>query len=89
MVTFLQSITQNNEWLVVGDFNQVLSVNDKLSSKKMYTKGTDLFMDCLNQCSLSEIPSQGQFMTWTNNRDGEDVVWERLDRGFANSQWLV
>ena len=27
-------------------------------------------------------------MTWTNNSRGDDVVWERLDRGFVNSNWF-
>ena len=27
-------------------------------------------------------------MTWTNNKQGQDVVWERLDRGFANCNWF-
>ena len=28
-------------------------------------------------------------MTWTNNREGNEVIWKRLDRGFANNQWFM
>ena len=33
LVMFAQSISPNDEWITVGNFNQVISSNDKLSSK--------------------------------------------------------
>ena len=27
-------------------------------------------------------------MTWTNIREGDELVWERLDRSFANNSWF-
>ena len=34
LVNFASSINSNEEWIVIGDFNQVLSDNDKMSYKK-------------------------------------------------------
>ena len=27
--------------------------------------------------------------TWTNGRNGEECVWERVDRVLANDQWKI
>ena len=51
-------------------------------------KGAQALIECPDQCNLSEIPPKGQYLTWTNNRQGNDMVWERLDRGFANYNWF-
>ena len=51
-------------------------------------RGAEGLINCLNSCKLSEIPSKSQFLTWTNNRTGDELVWERLDRSFANNSWL-
>ncbi|XVF53652.1 hypothetical protein PTKIN_Ptkin05aG0115900 [Pterospermum kingtungense] len=71
-----------------GDFNQVLNMKDKLFFKNNSLKGANLFKDCLDTCNLSEMPSKGIHWTWTNNREGNDIVWERLDRCFANPAWF-
>ena len=28
-------------------------------------------------------------MTWNNNREGSELLWERLDRGFTNNHWII
>ena len=73
--------------LQIGDFNQVLFTKDKLPFNDSQLKGAQQLRDCLDKC-LSEIPSKGQYFTWTNNRKGDDLTWERLDRGFTNNNWF-
>ena len=89
LIKFAYSINANEEWIALGDFNQVLSVNEKVSFKNTSLRGADLLQDCLNHYKLSEIPPMGQYITWTNNRKGTDLIWERLDRSFANNQWII
>lgn len=79
--TFLKTIAQTVDlpWIVGGDFNQVLSVKEKLS-KNSHTPGPIEFSDTLNTCGLIELHSTGNFFTWCNGRQNEDAVWEKLDR---------
>ena len=72
--SFGYSINPNDEWVTLGDFNQVLNINDKLSFKKCTLKSSNNFNECLNECNFSEIPPKGQFMTWTNNKEWEEVI---------------
>lgn len=80
--------TYNNlPWLLVGDFNQILDTQDKLSSCSNH-KGVESSRDTINQCGLIDIIPTGAWYTWSNNRKGCGAVWERLDRVLVSSDWL-
>ncbi|OMO90423.1 Endonuclease/exonuclease/phosphatase [Corchorus olitorius] len=85
---FGRIIPEDEGWVVLGDFNQILNTNEKLSFTRNLTRGARELKECLDVCYLSEIPAKGQFFTWTNNREEDQVVWERLDRAFANPTWF-
>ncbi|XVF46863.1 hypothetical protein PTKIN_Ptkin03bG0062400 [Pterospermum kingtungense] len=87
--TFSNSLKEQDEWIVMGDFNQVLEDKDKLSFKNTTLRGADLLRNCIDHCQLSEIPPLGQYYTWSNKKEEIEAVWERLDRGFANPLWLT
>lgn len=74
-------------WILCGDFNQILNKSEKLSRCDT-SRGHKEFANFLNQKSLIEIPSSGNWFTWTNNRKFDDVVWERLDRAICNFEWI-
>lgn len=85
---YIRGTNPNNEpWLLMGDFNQILSCKDKIS-KCSASRGTKDFMDGITSCGLVEIVSQGSGYTWTNNRSDASCVWECLDRGLYNLEWL-
>ncbi|KAF7815029.1 reverse transcriptase [Senna tora] len=74
-------------WLLIGDFNQVLWRSDKLSTCKS-CKGAENFQDTLETVGLVELPNKGIHYTWTNNKEGDEEVWEKLDRALGNLSWL-
>lgn len=74
-------------WMVTGDFNQVMEAKDKLSINQSLDGAKD-FQDAVNQCGLVDLVPSGNWFTWSNNREGINVVWERLDRVFVNVCWL-
>ena len=80
-----KSLNEEDEWITIGDFNQVLLTKDKVSFRDNQLKGVQQLRDCLDKCLLSEIPSKGQYLSWMNNRKGKDLIWEKLDRVFANN----
>ncbi|XP_010666689.2 uncharacterized protein LOC104883828 [Beta vulgaris subsp. vulgaris] len=38
---------------------------------------------------LLDIPFMGPRYTWSNNRDDNDLIKERLDRAYASSDWML
>lgn len=80
------SKTINEPWLLLGDFNQIISAEDKLSSSGM-TSGMNIFKETMEQSDLSLISHQGPNFTWTNKRKHTHECLERIDLAFCNLQW--
>lgn len=74
--------------LLCGNFNQVLSPVDKWGENNLHTPGSLPFQSFLNSFGLVEVKNVGPRFTWTNNREGDACIFERLDRDWCNLQWL-
>lgn len=72
----------------MGDFNQVLSNEDKLSFGTQACPGVNDLHDCLPEESMIPVNANRVKFTWNNNRDDEDLVLEWLDKAFVNGEWL-
>ncbi|KAL2892477.1 DELLA protein GAIP-B [Bienertia sinuspersici] len=46
------------------------------------------FPSVVDDLGLKDIPIEGRFYTWSNRRDGDDFLEEKLDRVLANNEWL-
>ncbi|KAH7836079.1 hypothetical protein Vadar_032514 [Vaccinium darrowii] len=78
---------ENLPWLSIGDFNEVLSLEDKLGGNCPSQRRLASFHDMLNYCGLVDLDYKGPKFTWRNNRSGPDCIMERIDMAFANSRW--
>ncbi|KAK2365796.1 hypothetical protein QL285_079253 [Trifolium repens] len=76
-------------WCIIGDFNDLLSQDDK--------RGTHLhpnwlcrgFRDAVSDCGLVDIRLEGHQFTWCKSLETHRRVEERLDRAMANSDWML
>ncbi|OMO52148.1 Endonuclease/exonuclease/phosphatase [Corchorus olitorius] len=82
------NVPENKEWVILGDFNQVLKSDDKPSDTSTQIKGANELQLCLDQCKMAEIANKGLHFTWSNRREEGQCRWERLDRAFANANWF-
>ncbi|XP_075659168.1 uncharacterized protein LOC142629059 [Castanea sativa] len=74
-------------WLMLGDFNEMLSSSDKLGGNPLIPRRVQMFKDCLDSCGMVDLGFHGPRFTWVNKREVGHFIQERLDRGFANSEW--
>ncbi|KAA3474645.1 reverse transcriptase [Gossypium australe] len=81
----LRSVAPSNlmPWLIMGDFNAILSPADK---KSPYTIGKrcNFFGNFVDSCDLQDLGFHGPPFTWQR---GETLV--RLDRALANDAWMT
>ncbi|KAG0478652.1 hypothetical protein HPP92_013371 [Vanilla planifolia] len=71
--------------LVAGDFNVVMSQEEKKGGKKFsYGPAQDEFSDFIQELQLCDLGFIGNRYTWCNNKDGLARIYERLDRVFLN-----
>lgn len=76
-------------WLVVGDFNKVLSITDhpRGSDYSLNISGMRDFQNVASFCNLMDISSSGPSYTWINNQDS-NPIGKKLDRALINPEWL-
>ncbi|KAL2901420.1 LINE-1 reverse transcriptase-like protein [Bienertia sinuspersici] len=72
--------------LIIGDLNQLESYKQKFGGRQKIPLGF-WFRNWTINHNLSEIPFKGAKFTWTNNREGERLIQERLDRAYGNHEW--
>ncbi|XP_019263677.1 PREDICTED: uncharacterized protein LOC109241389 [Nicotiana attenuata] len=76
-------------WLMGGDFNDVIMAQEKLGGKAVNQKRAKSILESLNYCNLFDLGFKGCNFTWSNHRrKGKGLIMERLDRIFANTEWL-
>lgn len=81
--------TQSNlPWLCGGNFNEILLKYEKNGGVGRRNQAMQNFRDTMNLCNLKDVGYEGYPFTWTNGREGDDNIQERLDRFLANEDWL-
>lgn len=74
-------------WLCCGDFNEILSMEEKQGQLPRPPRLMQDFRKALLFCELVDLGYRGNIFTRDNGRLGEDLVQERLDKACANIEW--
>ncbi|XP_050241121.1 uncharacterized protein LOC126690018 [Quercus robur] len=75
-------------WCCFGDFNELLQLQEKRGGPPRAHSLMQSFRDILDLCGFVDLGFSGPEFTWHGRRRGE-LIWERLDRGVANYEWLA
>ncbi|XP_020272510.1 uncharacterized protein LOC109847689 [Asparagus officinalis] len=78
----------NCPWLVGGDFNAIISAEEKMGGAPISDADTEDFQNFISSSQLLHIKSIGCFYTWNNKQDTNTRVWSRIDRILINDKWL-
>ena len=74
-------------WVCMGDFNEILLSEEKRGGRIQPHGQMQAFWDVL-ACGFVDLGFTGPEFSWQGNRHGQ-VIWERLDRGVANYDWMA
>ncbi|EOY25451.1 Uncharacterized protein TCM_016759 [Theobroma cacao] len=69
-------------WLVGGDFNSIVSCDERLHGAIPHDGSMEDLSSTLLDCGLLDAGFEGNSFTWTNNR-----MFQRLDRVVYNHEW--
>ncbi|XP_026428240.1 uncharacterized protein LOC113324120 [Papaver somniferum] len=75
-------------WIALGDFNVVISQDEKIGGKYPNRASMLDFSNCLDKCELIQAPKTGLQFSWSNCQQGRNKILCTLDREVFNQQWL-
>ncbi|KAK4721247.1 hypothetical protein R3W88_011480 [Solanum pinnatisectum] len=86
--SYLESVSSrcNSPWLVMGDFNTVLNMDDRIGGNPVNLAEVVDFQECVHSCGWLELPHQGRRYTW--NDKGDVRVYSKIDWTRVNEGWL-
>lgn len=74
-------------WAVIGDFNTVLSSEERYGGLPVDQEAIQHFQACLEETDLLDVPARGMAYTWSNRRDGDARILSKLDRVLVTEEW--
>ncbi|KAL9400734.1 hypothetical protein Peur_004583 [Populus x canadensis] len=80
--TDLRNCSPHFPWLVLGDFNSLLSQSDKYHGEPVSNYETADFRQCYSNLGLTDLNYSGCHFPWSNGR-----VWSNFDRALVNPFW--
>ncbi|XP_057747265.1 uncharacterized protein LOC130966469 [Arachis stenosperma] len=75
--------------VIAGDFNAITSQAEKEGGGQKSATTIATFTNFIDSNELVDIGMVGHPFTWTNQRQGEDLVKERLDRDLVGMEWKL
>ena len=77
----------NKPWACIGDFNEILSVNEKVGGRDRSSRQMEIFRDCLDITGLMDLGYTGSWFTWAVERRDYGCIRERIDRALGSLEW--
>lgn len=74
-------------WILAGDFNEVLTREDKLGGRAVNIHRALKFKECLDKCRMINLGFFGPKYTESNKRPLTQLIQERIDRVFVTLDW--
>ena len=74
------SLLQDLPWVVMGDFNDVINGSKKLGGNLVILCRTTACRDYMNFCNMIDLGYSRAIFTWTNRRDVNALIQQRIDR---------
>ncbi|KAL0309424.1 UNVERIFIED_CONTAM: hypothetical protein Sradi_5884700 [Sesamum radiatum] len=79
----IASVNAQEPWLIGGDFNIILSAQEKRGGAQPKFRAMEDFANMVLECGLIDAGFEGAAHTWSNR-----ITWERLDHFLYSEAWL-
>ena len=74
--------------IILGDFNTARFLDEKMGGSRLTFSKVESFNQFIDDCSLSDIRSSGNYWSCHNSSTGIRRIMVRLDRVLCNEAWI-
>ncbi|XP_071738894.1 uncharacterized protein [Rutidosis leptorrhynchoides] len=78
----------NNPWVILGDFNASLSIDETTAGSSCMTLAMREFMECVNNIQVCDINNMGMKFTWNQKPHAKTGILKKIDRVLGNDSFL-
>ncbi|GJX13942.1 RNA-directed DNA polymerase, eukaryota, reverse transcriptase zinc-binding domain protein [Tanacetum coccineum] len=84
-----KGVTRNCPWVMLGDFNIILSINENTNGVNVICKGMREFIECVADLEMEDINMCRMFYTWIQRMKNPDLgILKKLDRIMGNNHFI-
>ena len=84
----LKTISNNLQWILVGDFNIIMSLAEKKGGIRQLDRDAEDFSNFIDTTKMVDLKTNNGQFTWNNKRMNQHQVATRLDR-FLVSESII
>jgi exonuclease III len=88
-LAYLGSLAESKRWIIGGDFNMILMLEEKQGGKKCLEQDSAKFQELIENLRLVDIENRNGTYTWTNKRSGNHQIACSLDRFLISKNILL
>lgn len=75
-------------WILIGDLNIILDPGEKQGGNNSSSRSKAFVTQVIDSLGLQDAGYEGSPFTWSNNRNGDANICERIDRALISYQWI-
>lgn len=75
---------QRTPWIIARDFNAIADIGEKRGGQQIDMGAVQDFQHFIMCNDLVDAGYTGDVYTWCNDRQGQERIWELLDRVLCN-----
>jgi len=79
-LALIKTLMTTANWILSGDFNMILSLEEKTGGRKRFEQDSGKFKTLIDQLNLVDIENINGTFTWSNHRSWNQHVVYHLDR---------
>ncbi|GJR54181.1 hypothetical protein Tco_1404702 [Tanacetum coccineum] len=83
-----KNVTRGKPWILMGDFNVALNLEDYSSGSSKLNYAITDFKDCVYNIEVMDINSSGLHFTWNQKPKGGSGLLKKLDRIMGNTEFI-
>lgn len=85
----LKHFVGSKSWVLLGDFNVALNIEDSSTGSSGISKGMCDFKDCIEDIVVLDINHFGLHFTWNQQPNSESGILKKFDRIMGNDEFIA